>query len=116
MERSGWITPVRHFQRTSAQDYELRGKTIREGEVVTLWYPSANRDEEIFDDPFTFRVERKGPKQLAFSFGPHVCLGQHLARMEMTALFKELMNRVEHIGLTAEPQYTQPNFAATQTT
>jgi cytochrome P450 len=105
-----WVTPVRHFQRTAAQDYELRGKTIREGEVVTLWYHSANRDEEIFDDPFTFRIERKGPKQLAFGFGPHVCLGQHLARMEMTALFKELMNRVEHIELTAEPQYTQSYF------
>ena len=105
-----WVTPVRHFMRTATQDYELRGKTIRKGESVILWYPSANRDEDIFDQPYEFRVDRKEAKQLAFGFGGHVCLGQHLARMEMSALYKELLKRVDNIELAGEPKYVQSNF------
>ena len=105
-----WVSPVRHFMRTATEDFELRGKTIRAGESAILWYPSANRDEEVFDNPFEFRVNRKDAKQLAFGFGAHVCLGQHLARMEITALYRELLSRVEHIELAGEPRYTQSNF------
>ena len=105
-----WVTPVRHFMRTATEDYPLRDKTIREGESTILWYPSANRDEEIFDAPFEFRVDRRGPKQLAFGFGAHVCLGQHLARMEMSALYRELLKRVEQIELAGEPRYVQSTF------
>src|SRR5690606_10042133 len=100
-----WVTPVRHFMRTATQDYELRGKTIRKGESVALWYPSANRDEEIFEAQYQFRVDRKGTKQLAFGFGAHVCLGQHLARVEMKALYRELLDRVAWIELAGEPKY-----------
>ncbi len=105
-----WVSPVRHFMRTATQDYKLRDKTIGEGESVILWYASANRDEEVFDAPFEFRVDRKDAKQVAFGFGAHVCLGQHLARMEMSALYRELLGRVSHIELAGEPQYIQSTF------
>ena len=105
-----WVTPVRHFMRTATQDTEIRGRTIKAGDSVILWYPSANRDEDIFNQPFEFRVDRQDAKQLAFGFGAHVCLGQHLARMEMTALFRELLKRVKHIELAGEPRYSQSTF------
>ncbi|MFT7652233.1 MAG: cytochrome P450 [Limisphaerales bacterium] len=105
-----WVTPVRHFMRTATEDYELRGKTIKAGESLVLWYPSANRDEEVFTDPFEFRIDRKEAKQLAFGFGAHVCLGQHLARMEITALYRELLSRVTDIELIGEPLYTHSTF------
>ena len=94
----------------ATRDYVLRGQTIKEGESVILWYPSANRDEDIFTDPFAFQVDRTDAKQLAFGFGAHVCLGQHLARMEIAALFKELLARVDQIELAGEPKYMQSTF------
>ena len=105
-----WVSPVRHFMRTATEDYELRDKTIKAGESVILWYPSANRDEEVFEAPFEFRVDRKDAKQLAFGFGAHVCLGQHLARMEMSALYKELFQRVKDIEIVGEPRYVHSRF------
>lgn len=105
-----WVSPVRHFMRTASADCEVGGQAIAAGESAILWYPSANRDAEIFDDPFSFKVDRKGPKQLAFGFGAHVCLGQHLARMEINALYRELLSRVDHIELAGEPQYMQTTF------
>lgn len=105
-----WVSPVRHFMRTATEDYELRGKTIRAGESAILWYPSANRDEEVFDQPFEFRVDRRDAKHLAFGFGAHVCLGQHLARMEMSSLYRKLLERVTDIELAGEPKYVQSTF------
>jgi len=105
-----WVSPVRHFMRTATEDYQLRDKTIKEGESVILWYQSANRDEDIFNDPFEFRVDRRDAKQLAFGFGAHVCLGQHLARMEMSALYNELFKRVKSIELAGDPTYMQAFF------
>ncbi len=105
-----WVTPVRHFMRTATEDYQLRGQTIAQGQSLALWYPSANRDEEIFDAPFEFRVDRRDAKQLAFGFGAHVCLGQHLARMEMRALFRELLQRVDSIELAGTPKYVHSTF------
>ena len=105
-----WVTPVRHFMRTATEDIQVGGQMIHKGESVILWYPSANRDEAVFSDPFDFRVDRRESKQLAFGFGAHVCLGQHLARMEMSALFRKLLSRVTDIELAGEPQYTQANF------
>lgn len=105
-----WVSPVRHFMRTATEDYEVRGKTIRAGESAVLWYPSANRDEEVFDQPFEFRVDRREAKHLAFGFGAHVCLGQHLARMEMSALYRKLLERVTDIELAGEPKYVQSTF------
>ena len=101
-----WVTPVRHFMRTATQDYTLRDTQIKQGESVILWHPSANRDEEVFDNPFDFKVDRNEAKKIAFGFGAHVCLGQHLARMEMSILFKKLLSQLEHIELAGEPKYT----------
>jgi cytochrome P450 len=105
-----WVSPVRHFMRTATTDYQLSGKTIAAGESAILWYPSANRDETVFDAPFEFRVDRRDAKQIAFGFGAHVCLGQHLARMEISALYRKLLERVDRIELAGTPKYTQSTF------
>ena len=105
-----WVTPVRQFMRTATADCVVRDAEIKEGDSCVLWYPSANRDEEIFDDPFSFRVDRENPKHLAFGFGVHVCLGQHLARMEMEAFFREFLRRVKHVELNGEPRFTEAGF------
>ncbi|MBX9897561.1 MAG: cytochrome P450 [Qipengyuania sp.] len=99
-----WTSPVSHFMRTALSDYELRGQTIRAGDWLMLCYPSANRDEDIFEAPFEFRVDRAPNPQLAFGYGAHVCLGQHLAKMEMAIFFEEFFNRVESIELAGEPK------------
>lgn len=104
-----WATPVRQFSRTATRDYDLQGTHIKQGESLGLWYLSANRDEDVFEDPYAFRVDRR-EKHIAFGFGAHVCLGQHLARKEIAALYRELLRRVEHIELAGEPKYMQSIF------
>ena len=104
-----WVTPVRQFVRTATADCRVGDVDVAEGQACTLWYVSANRDESAFDDPFSFRVDRR-PNHLAFGYGPHVCLGQHLARMEMAALYRELLVRVDHLELNGEPAYKQSTF------
>jgi cytochrome P450 len=98
-----WVTPVKHFFRTAAADYTLRGKRIKAGDGLMLCFPSANRDEDVYDQPFAFKVDRAPNPQLAFGFGAHNCLGQHLARMEMRAFFKELLPRLGHAELAGPP-------------
>ena len=105
-----WVTPVRQFARTATEDCQVGGVDFKEGESCVLWYPSANRDEAVFEDPFKFRVDRPDVRHLAFGYGAHVCLGQHLARMEMAALFRELLRRVDHLELNGEPRYSQTVF------
>nr|WP_321442292.1 cytochrome P450 [uncultured Hyphomonas sp.] len=107
-----WTTPVKHFMRTATEDYTLRDKTIKKGDGLALFYWSGNRDEEVFDDPFEFRVDRDVKKQVAFGYGVHVCLGMHLARMEIKALLNELLPRLESIELAGEPQSTRANFVS----
>jgi len=107
-----WATPVKHFMRTAVEDYEIRGKTIRKGDGICLHYPSGNRDEEVFDAPFEFRVDRDVKKQVAFGYGVHVCLGMHLARMEIKALFAELLPRLEEISLAGTPKHSRSNFVS----
>jgi cytochrome P450 len=105
-----WSSPVRHFSRTATEDCEVAGKKIAAGDVLMLSYPSANRDETIFEDPFAFRVDRKPNRHLAFGTGPHLCLGQHLAKMELVAFVREMLARVEHIALAGEPRFVQSTF------
>lgn len=107
-----WVTPVKHFMRTAMQDYELRGRTIREGDGLCLFYWSGNRDEEVFEDPFKFKVDRDVKKQVAFGHGVHLCLGMHLARMEIKALFAELLPRLKEIELAGEPANTRSAFVS----
>jgi cytochrome P450 len=92
-----WVTPVKEFMRTAAEDSVVGGTTIAAGESLYLAYLSANRDEAVFDDPFRFDVGRQPNKHLAFGFGPHFCLGAQLARLETRALFAELLPRLESI-------------------
>jgi len=105
-----WMTPVKHFMRSATRDTELRGRRIAKGDWLMLCYASGNRDEEVFDDPFSFQVDRKPNKQVAFGYGGHVCLGQHLARMEMRILFEELLPRLKSISRDGEATMTQAFF------
>jgi cytochrome P450 len=105
-----WVTPVKEFMRTAAADTALGGVPIAEGESVLLSYASANRDEEVFPDPFTFDVGRDPNRHLAFGFGAHYCLGAALARIEIRALFAELLPRLESIDLAGTPEWTATTF------
>ena len=100
-----WATPVIHFRRTATRDTEIGGQAIREGDKVVLWYCSANRDEAVFDDPFRFDVTRTPNEHVGFGGpGPHFCLGAHLARREITVMFREIFRRLPDIEVTGEPQ------------
>ncbi|MFI0482746.1 cytochrome P450 [Actinomadura sp. 9N215] len=105
-----WVTPVKEFMRTAVHDCELRGVQIREGESLLLSYPSANRDEEVFEDPFRFDVGRDPNKHLAFGFGVHYCLGAALARIEVRAFFEELLPRLTFIELAGKPEAIATTF------
>ena len=107
-----WVTPVKHFMRTATEDCELGGQAIKAGDGLTLFYWSGNRDERVFDDPFAFKVDRATNPQVAFGHGVHLCLGLHLARMELRALFAELLPRLDSIELAGEPKNTTANFVS----
>jgi cytochrome P450 len=102
-----WVTPIIHFGRTATEDYELRGKQIKAGDALALFYPSANRDEEIFEDPFSFRIDRNPNRHLGFGVGEHFCLGAHLARLEMEVAYKFLLPRLEEVELIGPPDRLQ---------
>ncbi len=100
-----WTSVVIQFQRTATRDVELRGQLIRKGESVVMWYPSANRDEEAFDDPYSFDIGRDPNDHFAFGgFGEHFCLGAHLARWEMRAIFHALLPLLPRLELAGEPE------------
>jgi cytochrome P450 len=105
-----WVTPVKEFMRTAAADTEVGGVPVQRGQALLLSYPSANRDEAVFDDPFHFDVGRDPNKHLAFGFGVHFCLGAALARMETRAFFAELLPRLDSIELAGRPQWTATTF------
>lgn len=105
-----WETPVKHFMRTATADAELAGKKIAKGDWLLLSYPSGNRDEAVFDNPFDFDVTRPNNKHIAFGYGAHVCLGQHLARMEMRILWEELLPRLESVELDGQPRRMEASF------
>ncbi|GAB2864575.1 cytochrome P450 [Actinocorallia aurea] len=105
-----WVTPVKEFMRTAARDTSVGGVPVAEGESVLLSYPSANRDEEVFADPFRFDVARDPNRHLAFGFGVHYCLGAALARMEIRSLFAALLPRLSSIDLAGTPEWTATTF------
>jgi len=105
-----WTSPVRHMMRTTTQDITLRGKNLKAGDSLCLWYPSANRDEEAIDNPDVFDIERDNRNQLAFGYGGHMCLGQHLAVLEVEVFFQELLPRLSHIEMAADPEWVQAVF------
>jgi len=105
-----WTTPVKHFCRTAVNDCVVAGKNVKAGDLLLLSYPSGSFDETIYEDPFTFRIDRRPNRHLAFGTGPHVCLGQYLARIELTSFFSELLARVEHLELAGEPRIVEGSF------
>ena len=105
-----WLAPVKHFFRTATEDIEVGGKLIRKGQHVATMFESACRDEDLYDDPLTFNIERKPNPHLAFGTGPHLCLGMHLAKLEIASFFSQLLPRLESIELNGEPAYTQAAF------
>lgn len=105
-----WVTPVIQFCRTATEDCEIRGKKIRAGDNLCLYYPSANRDEEVFEDPFAFRIDRHPNPHIAFGIGEHVCLGAHLARLEIAEAYAQLRERVEHMELSGPVERARSSF------
>ena len=105
-----WTSPVIQFCRTPVEDVELHGKKIRAGESLCLFYPSANRDEEAFEDPDSFRVDRRPNPHLGFGIGEHFCLGANLARLELRVVFEELAHRLEEIELAGPFERMRSSF------
>ena len=105
-----WITPVKTFMRTATEAAEVGGRKLAQNDWLMLCYASGNRDEDVFDDPNAFRVDRKPNKHLAFGYGAHLCLGQHLAKMEMRILWEEMLPRLESLELAGVPKQSQAVF------
>ena len=102
-----WSSPVAYFKRIATRDTEVAGTAIAEGDLVTLWYASANRDAAEYDDPFAFDIRRQNNHHVAFGGGgPHFCLGAHLARREISILFEELFARVGEIEPLGPVEYS----------
>ena len=111
-----WVTPVKEFMRTAREDTTIRGVPIAAGESVLLSYPSGNRDEDVFTDPFRFDVGRDPNKHVAFGYGVHFCLGAALARMEVNSFFSALLPRLRSIELTGQPEHTATTSSAGSST
>ena len=107
-----WVSPIKNMARTITRETELRGQTLHEGEKLLLLYPSANRDEDVFPDPFRFDVERRPNEHVAFGFGTHFCLGNSLARLELVCMFEHVLKRLPDIEIVdgSEPGYRPANF------
>ena len=104
-------SPVTYMRRTLTRDYELRGQALSKGDKICMFYLAANRDEEVFDDPYTFDVQRSPNNHVGFGGpGPHFCLGAHLARREILVMFRELFRRIPDIEATAAPEPLASSF------
>lgn len=106
-----WASPVYHFRRTATRDVELHGRTIKAGDKVVLWWASGNRDDTVFEDPYRFDVTRDAREHMAFGKGgPHLCLGNQLARMEIRIMFEEILRRVDSATELEPPNRVRSNF------
>ncbi len=105
-----WTTPVNYMKRVVLEDLEYRGQKLRAGDNLVLFYTSANRDEAVFDEPYTFRIDRDPNPHLGFGIGEHFCLGAHLARQSQRALLRELITRFDALELAGEPAQIQSSF------
>ncbi|MFC3172760.1 cytochrome P450 [Novosphingobium bradum] len=105
-----WTTPVKHFMRSAVEDTVLAGRNIAAGDLLMLSFLSANRDEAVFEDPYTFKADRQPNPHLGFGHGAHVCLGQFLARMEIRILMEEMLPHLKSVSLTDTPRLAPVNF------
>jgi cytochrome P450 len=97
-----WTSPANYFMRVATQDCELHGKPIKRGDRVVVWFTSANRDEEVFAEPFRFDIKRSPNDHLAFGYGEHFCLGARLARMETRVMLEEILRGLPGLQLAGE--------------
>jgi hypothetical protein len=105
-----WTTPVKTFRRSATEDTELDGRAIAKGDWLMLCYASGNRDEAVFENANEFHADRSPNRQLAFGYGAHLCLGQHLAKMEMRILYEELLPRLKSVALAGAPRMSEAVF------
>ncbi len=109
-----WVSPIKNMARVATRDVEVGGQRIEEGQKLLLLYPSANRDEDVFDEPFTFDIGRTPNEHVAFGFGTHFCLGNSLARLELRVMFEQLLARCPDLRLVDghEPDHRAANFVS----
>jgi cytochrome P450 family 142 subfamily A polypeptide 1 len=109
-----WVTPIKNMARQMTRDVEFQGETLRKGEKLLLLYPSGNRDERVFDEPEQFDITRSPNDHMAFGFGSHFCLGNRLARMELSVMFDRLLDRLPDLALAdpGEPPKRAANFVS----
>ena len=105
-----WTSSVNYMKRTAAEDVTVNGVSIPKGDALVLFYASANRDEDVFDDPFTFDITRKPNPHVAFGYGEHFCMGAHFARRSMAAILNQLVTRVEAWELAGDPEWIKASF------
>jgi cytochrome P450 len=105
-----WASPVKHFMRTALAPYTLRGRQINVGDRFMLLYQSGNRDADVFDEPDVFDIDRHPNKHIAFGYGPHMCIGMHLAKQELRIMTEELLPKIESIELTGPTKVIQTTF------
>jgi cytochrome P450 len=105
-----WTSPVNYMKRVVAEDLEFRGQKLRKGENLVLFYASANRDESVFEDPYSFRIDRDPNRHLGFGIGEHFGLGTHLARQSQRALLRELIGRIDSLELAGDPVQIVSSF------
>ena len=106
-----WQTPLAYMRRTALEDVEIRGKKIKKGDKVVMWYVSGNRDEEVIDNPNAFIIDRERPRNhLSFGFGIHRCVGNRLADMQLEILWEEIMKRFKNIKVMGEPERVNSSF------
>jgi cholest-4-en-3-one 26-monooxygenase len=109
-----WVSPIKNMARQMTKDVEFEGQTLRKGQKLLLLYPSANRDERVFDRPDEFDITRSPNDHMAFGFGAHFCLGNRLARVELSVMFDRLLERLPDLALAedAEPPKRAANFVS----
>jgi cytochrome P450 len=106
-----WQTPLAHMRRTALTDFEFRGKQIKAGDKVIMWYVSGNRDDEVIDNPNAYIIDRERPRQhLSFGFGIHRCVGNRLAEMQLRVIWEEILQRFPRIEVMGEPTRVYSSF------
>jgi cytochrome P450 len=106
-----WQTPLAHMRRTALQDTEIGGKQIKKGDRVVMWYVSGNRDEEMFEKPNEFIIDRPRPRtHLSFGFGIHRCVGMRLAELQLRIVWEEMLKRFDRIEVVGEPKRIYSSF------
>ena len=106
-----WQTPLAHMRRTALEDIEFKGKQIRKGDKVVMWYVSGNRDADVIENPEAFIIDRKRPRtHLSFGFGIHRCVGLRLAELQLKIIWEEILKRFKSIEIVGEPKRPYSSF------